>query len=168
MTQDRPDAVDRIAEQWEQERPELDVGPMLVIGRLHRVAELLDQRLRTVFAQADLGNGDFDVLASLRRSGAPYKLTPTELAGTTMVTSGAVTKRVDRLVKQGLVERTVSATDGRGRVIALTDRGKAVQESLHPQHLANEDQLLAGLTPAERKQLASLLSKLLVSLEGPA
>jgi DNA-binding MarR family transcriptional regulator len=167
MTQEKPDAVDRIAEQWARERPDLDVSPMLVVGRLHRVAEILDQRLRPVFAQADLGNGDFDVLASLRRSGPPYRLTPTELAGTTMVTSGAVTKRVDRLVQQGLVERSVSETDGRGRVIALTPEGKRVQERLHPQHLANEDDLIAALSPAERRQLAGLLSKLLVSLEGP-
>lgn len=157
--------MDRIAEQWSHERPDLDVGPMLVVGRIHRLAELLDQELRTVFAEADLGNGDFDVLASLRRSGAPYKLTPTELAGTTMVTSGAVTKRVDRLVRQGLVERTVSETDGRGRVIALTPEGKRVQERLHPQHLANEERLIAPLDADERRQLGRLLSKLLVSLE---
>ena len=165
MTADQPDAVDRIAEQWAGERPELDVGPMLVVGRIHRVAELLDQGLRPVFAQAELGNGDFDVLASLRRAGAPYKLTPTELAGTTMVTSGAVTKRVDRLVQQGLVERTVSSTDGRGRVVALTGKRRQVQEDLHPQHLANEDRLLGALDADERRQLGDLLSKLLLSLE---
>jgi DNA-binding MarR family transcriptional regulator len=167
MTKEQPDAVDRIAEQWARERPDLDVAPMLVVGRLHRVAEILDQRLRPVFAQADLGNGDFDVLASLRRSGAPYRLTPTELAATTMVTSGAVTKRVDRLARDGLVERSVSATDGRGRVIALTDKGRRVQEDLHPQHLANEDSLLDALSPEERRRLADLLSKLLLGLEGP-
>jgi DNA-binding MarR family transcriptional regulator len=167
VTEEQPDAVDRIAEQWARERPDLDVTPMMVVGRLHRVAEILDQRLRPVFAQADLGNGDFDVLASLRRSGAPYKLTPTELAGTTMVTSGAVTKRVDRLVRDGLVERSVSETDGRGRVIALTEKGKRLQEELHPQHLANEDRLLAALSPDERRQLAHVLSKLLLDLEGP-
>jgi DNA-binding MarR family transcriptional regulator len=165
MTTEQPDAVDRIAEQWARERPDLDVAPMMVVGRLHRIAEILDQRLRPVFAQADLGNGDFDVLASLRRSGAPYRLTPTELAGTTMVTSGAVTKRVDRLVRDGLVERSVSATDG--RVIALTDKGRRVQEDLHPQHLANEDKLLGALSPDERRRLADLLSKLLLGLEGP-
>jgi DNA-binding MarR family transcriptional regulator len=165
MTEENPDAVERIAEQWAQERPDLDVGPMLIVGRLHRAADLLDQELRTVFAQAGLGNGDFDVLASLRRAGAPYKLTPTELAGTTMVTSGAVTKRVDRLVQQGLVERTVSETDGRGRVVALTPKGKEVQERLHPLHLANEERLLAPLDADERRQLGGLLSKLLVSLE---
>jgi len=167
MTEEQPDAVDRIAEQWARERPELDVRPMLVVGRLHRLAEILDQRLRPVFADADLGNGDFDVLASLRRSGAPYKLTPTELADTTMVTSGAVTKRVDRLSRDGLVERSVSESDGRGRVVALTDKGKRVQEQLHPRHLANEDALLTALSPDERRQLATLLSKLLLDLEGP-
>ncbi|MCW2756605.1 MAG: hypothetical protein JWO46_351 [Nocardioidaceae bacterium] len=162
MTQD---AVDRIAEQWAVERPDLDIGPTLVIGRLHRVAELLDQALRPVFAKAGLGNGDFDVLASLRRAGPPYRLTPTELAATTMVTSGAVTKRVDRLVRDDLVARSVSDSDGRGRVIALTDAGRKVQEELHPEHLANEDRLLAALDETERSQLAALLSKLLVSLE---
>ncbi|MEO6509365.1 MAG: MarR family transcriptional regulator [Nocardioides sp.] len=165
MTEKNPDAVERIAEQWAAERPDLDVGPMLVVGRLHRAADLLDQELRTVFAQAGLGNGDFDVLASLRRAGPPYRLTPTELAGTTMVTSGAVTKRVDRLVQQGLVERTVSETDGRGRVIALTKKGRDVQERLHPLHLANEERLLSALDGDERRQLGGLLSKLLVSLE---
>jgi DNA-binding MarR family transcriptional regulator len=165
MTEEKPDAVDRIAEQWAHERPDLDVGPMLVVGRLHRAADLLDQELRTVFARAGLGNGDFDVLASLRRAGAPYKLTPTELAGTTMVTSGAVTKRVDRLVKDGLVERSVSETDGRGRVVALTPKGKRLQEELHPQHLANEERLISALDADERRQLAGLLSKLLLSLE---
>lgn len=165
MTAEQPDAVDRIAEQWARERPDLDVGPMLLVGRIHRLAELLDQELRTVFAQADLGNGDFDVLASLRRAGAPYQLTPTELAGTTMVTSGAVTKRVDRLVRQGLVERSISETDGRGRVISLTRKGKQLQEHLHPQHLANEERLVAALDDDERRQLGELLSKLLLSLE---
>jgi len=166
VTEENPDAVDRFAEQWAVERPELDVGPMLVIGRLHRLAEILDQRLRPPIAAAGLGNGDFDVLAALRRSGPPYRLTPTELAATTMVTSGAVTKRVDRLIRQGLVERSVSETDGRGRVIALTAAGKALQERLHPAHLANEDALLGVLDAGERRQLARLLSKLLVSLDG--
>jgi len=155
MTEKQQDAVDRIAEQWARERPDLDVGPMLVIGRLHRLAELLDQGLRPVFAEAGLGNGDFDVLASLRRSGPPYRLSPTQLSATTMVTSGAVTKRVDRLERQGLVERTVSEDDARGRVIALTPEGRRVQERLHPQHLANEDHLLGALDESERERLAA-------------
>jgi DNA-binding MarR family transcriptional regulator len=165
MTEQTVDAVDRFAEQWAVERPELDVGPMLVIGRLHRLAEILDKRLRLPVAAAGLGNGDFDVLAALRRSGPPYRLTPTELAATTLVTSGAVTKRVDRLVRQGLVERSVSETDGRGRVIVLTPAGKKLQERLHPAHLANEDALLGALDADERRQLAGLLTKLLVSVD---
>jgi DNA-binding MarR family transcriptional regulator len=159
------DGVDLIAAQWAIERPDLDIGPTLVIGRLHRAAELLDQRLRPVFAEAGLGNGDFDVLASLRRAGPPYVLTPGELATTTMVTSGAVTKRVDRLERLGLVRRTVSASDGRGRDIALTDEGRRVQEALHPQHLANEHDLLGPLDTHERTELARLLKKLLLDLE---
>jgi len=160
------DAVDRFAEQWATERPDLDVSPMLVIGRLHRLAALLDERLRPVFAAADLGNGDFDVLATLRRAGPPYRLTPTELAEATMVTSGAVTKRVDRLIRRGLVERTVSETDGRGRVIALTEAGRRLQEELHPRHLANEDDLLRALDPDQRGQLAALLRTLLLDVEA--
>lgn len=166
MTEPLPaDAVDHIADQWAAERPDLDVRPMEVIGRIHRVGALLDARLREVFAQADLGNGDFDVLASLRRSGSPYELTPTELSATTMVTSGAVTKRVDRLERLGLVGRRVSTADGRGRVIGLTERGRALVDRLHPLHLANEDRLLRPLDAEERAQLAALLRKLLLSLE---
>src|SRR3954471_9063960 len=120
MTGKKQDAVDRIAEQWARERPDLDVGPMLVIGRLHRLAELLDQGLRPVFAEAGLGNGDFDVLASLRRAGHPFRLTAGELTASTLVTSGAISKRIDRLESKGLVKRSVSAKDARGREIELT------------------------------------------------
>ena len=161
------DAVDRIAHQWAVERPELDTGPMSVIGRLHRLAELLDVELRTVFAKAGLGNGDFDVLASLRRSGAPFSLTPGELSASTMVTSGAVTKRVDRLERKGLVERTVTEGDRRGREIRLTEAGRALVDEVVVDHWANEDRLLAALDPAERTQLAGLLRKLLLDVEGP-
>ena len=166
MTQEQ-DAVDRIVAQWAVERPELDTRPMSVIGRLHRLAELLDGELRTVFAEADLGNGDFDVLASLRRSGSPFQLTPGELSATTMVTSGAVTKRVDRLERKGLVERTVSEGDRRGREIRLTAAGRALVDDVVVDHWANEDRLLAALDPDERRQLAGLLRKLLLDVEGP-
>lgn len=159
------DAVDRITAQWARERPDLDVGPMTVIGRISRLANLLDQRLRPVFAEVGLGNGDFDVLAALRRSGEPFRLTPTELSASTMVTSGAVTKRVDRLERDGLVERTVNDIDARGRVIALTPAGRTLVEQVHPLHLANEDGLLDALDADERTQLAGLLRKLLVSLD---
>src|SRR6478609_503624 len=161
------DAVDRIVAEWARERPELDSGPMAVIGRLHRLADLLEGELRTVFASAGLGNGDFDVLASLRRSGAPYRLSPGDLSATTMVTSGAVTKRVDRLEQKGLVKRSVSDADGRGREIELTPRGKKLTDAIVVDHWANEDRLLAALDATEREQLVGLLRKLLLSVEGP-
>ncbi len=161
------DAVDRIVAQWTRERPELDTGPMAVIGRLHRLADLLEGELRTVFASAGLGNGDFDVLASLRRAGAPYRLSPGDLSATTMVTSGAVTKRVDRLEDKGLVRRSVSAADGRGREVELTDSGKRLTDAIVVDHWANEDRLLVALDATEREQLVGLLRKLLLSVEGP-
>ena len=151
------DHVGRIMEQWRRERPDLDPSPMGVIGRLHRLAEALHAELRPVFAEAGLSDGDFDVLASLRRAGAPYQLTPGELAASTMVTSGAVTKRVDRLEEKGYVTRTVCVDDARSRQIALTDAGIALIDDLVPKHLDNERRLLAGLTDLERTRLAHLL-----------
>jgi len=160
------DAVDRICAQWAVERPELDTGPMAVVGRIHRVAGLLDTGLRTVFAEAGLGNGDFDVLAGLRRAGAPYTLTPGQLTASLMVTSGAVTKRIDRLERAGLVARSRSDADGRGREIRLTDEGLRLTDDLVARHWANEDRLIGALSQRERDQLVGLLRKLLVDLEG--
>ena len=160
------DAVDRIVGQWARERPELDTGPMAVIGRLHRLAALLDAELAPVFAEVGLGNGDFDVLASLRRSGEPFRLTPGQLAGTTMVTSGAITKRIDRLERAGLVARTVSAQDARSREVALTPKGRELVDDVVVRHWANEERLLAPLAPAERETLVGLLRTLLVHVEG--
>ncbi len=150
--------------QWARERPGLDVSPMQVIGRLSRVAAVLDERLRPPFAAEGLGDGEFDVLASLRRAGDPFVLTPTQLTETMMVTSGAVTKRVDRLMAKGLVTRVASPTDGRGRLIGLTAEGVALVDRLVVAHVANERGLLAGLTEAEARELAGLLRRLLASL----
>ena len=124
------DAVDRIVDQWRRERPDLDPSPMLVIGRLHRLAGLLEAELRPVFADAGLGDGDFDVLATLRRAGSPFLLTPGQLAEQTMVTTGATTKRLDRLQARGLIAREVSATDGRVRLVRLTDTGLATVDAV--------------------------------------
>jgi DNA-binding MarR family transcriptional regulator len=154
-----PDHVGRILEQWHRERPDLDPSPLGVIGRLHRLAATLDIALRALFAEAGLSDGDFDVLASLRRAGEPFALTPTELAATTMVTSGAVTKRVDRLESQGYVSRTVADGDARGRVITLTPAGRALIDDLFPRHVENERRLLSGLSPDEQQTLAHLLEK---------
>jgi DNA-binding MarR family transcriptional regulator len=154
-----PDHVDSILEQWARERPDLDASPMGLIGRLHRLADVLEIELKRVFAEGGLGDGDFDVLASLRRSGAPYELTPGELGSTTMVTSSAVTKRIDRLQRAGLVTRSVCAEDARSRRIRLTERGLELIDRLIEQHVANEQRLVAGLTPREQTQLADLLRR---------
>lgn len=151
------DHVGRIMAQWAVERPDIDVSPQGIIGRLHRLAIRLDEELRPVFAAAGLSDGDFDVLAALRRSGAPYELSPGQLAQSTMVTSGAVTKRLDRLEGAGLVSRRTSADDARGRRVRLTDRGRALVDDVFEKHMANEHRLLASFSDLERARLAHLL-----------
>src|SRR6478609_12216336 len=158
------DHVSTIVGQWGAERPELDVSPLLVIGRIHRIAARLTPELVEVYARHGLGEGDFDVLATLRRQGPPYALTPGELGERTMVTSGAVTKRVDWLAEKGLVQRRRSASDGRSRSIVLTSRGRRVIDAAMDEHVANEARLLAGLDPDERSALGDLLARLASSL----
>ena len=120
---------------------------------------MLNAELRTVFVEEGLGEGDFDVLVTLRRHGAPYELTPSELGASTMVTSSAVTKRIDRLERGGLVTRTVSESDARSRRIRLTEAGLALVDRLMGSHVANERRLVSGLTPREQAQLAGLLRR---------
>jgi DNA-binding MarR family transcriptional regulator len=160
------DHVDEIVAQWATERPDLDSSPLHVVGRISRLSDVIDEQLRPVFSAFGLGDGDFDVLATLRRNGAPFELTPTELAARTMVTSGAVSKRVDRLAGAGLVERRINDVDGRGRYVRLTGRGKALIDEAYPVHLRNEARLLAGLSAAERDRLAALLRKVGASIEA--
>jgi DNA-binding MarR family transcriptional regulator len=154
------DGVDRIVAQWRRERPDLDPGPVQVVGRITRLHWTLEERLCRVFGRYDLGRGEFDILATLRRSGAPYELTAGQLSGSTMVTSGAVTKRVDRLERAGLVDRRAAEDDGRGRLVRLTDRGLTLVDEVVAEHLRNEARLLSGLTADERDTLADLLRKL--------
>lgn len=154
-----PDHVDAILEQWARERPDLDASPIGLIGRLHRLADVLNAELRAVFAEAGLGDGDFDVLVTLRRHGAPYELTPGELSASTMVTSSAVTKRIDRLERAGLVTRTVSDHDARSRRIRLTGPGLELIDRLMPVHVANEQRLVSGLSERDRAQLAAILRR---------
>lgn len=159
------DAVADMAEQWRRERPDLDPSPMLVVGRMFRLTEEWDRRLRGPFAAAGLGNGDFDVLAALRRSGEPYALSAGELSRTVLVTTGAITKRVDRLEAGGWATRSVDEEDSRGRRIALTEAGSRLVDELMAVHLENQRALIAGLSGGERETLAGLLAKL---AEGPA
>ena len=158
------DHVDRVLDQWHAQRPDLDVSPMAVVGRLSRLARLVDAELAKTFASHDLDRASFDVLATLRRSAPPHRLTPTELMRASMVTSGAVTQRLDRLEARGLVHRTPNEHDGRGVVVALTDAGFDLIERVLPDHLATENGLLSALSPAERTTLADTLKQVLESL----
>ncbi|MDX6275887.1 MAG: hypothetical protein QOJ72_15 [Nocardioidaceae bacterium] len=163
------DPVDVIVSQWAEQRPDVDASPMHVVGRVHRLAAELDQMLAPVFAAHGLGDGEFDVLATLRRAGEPYELSPGGLAASMMVTSGAVTKRIDRLERAGLVTRSVSEHDARARLIRLTASGLRLVNTAIEEHVANETRLLAGLTNGERDSLVALLRKLGASIEkaGP-
>lgn len=158
------DAVDVILAQWGRERPDLDVSPMGVIGRISRAQMLLSRELKDFFAERGLENWEFDVLATLRRNGAPYELTAGALLKSAMVTSGAITNRIDRMEARGLVERVRDAGDRRSVRIRLTGRGLAVVDEAVGLHVANEDRLLAALDPADRERLAGTLRTLLESL----
>lgn len=153
------DHVARIMQQWGQERPDLDVSPQAVIGRLHRVADRLTEELVRVYAEFGLGEGEFDVLATLRRSGAPYALTPTDLAASTMVTSGAISKRVDRCERHGWVTRSAHELDGRGRVVALTGAGRELIDRAFEAHIANEHRLIGMLSESDRRLLGDALRR---------
>jgi DNA-binding MarR family transcriptional regulator len=160
------DNVDMIVAQWKVERPDIDASPMEVIGRISRLAADLDPLLAPVFTSRGLGDGEFDVLATLRRSGEPFELSPGELGASMMVTSGAVTKRIDRLERSGLVTRRVSDVDARARLIRLTAEGLRIVDEAVVDHVANEKRLLSGLSAAERETLADLLRKLGESIDA--
>jgi len=162
------DHVDGIVEQWARERPDLDVTALALMGRAFRVAHLADARLSEGIAVHELQPGWFDLLAALRRSGPPYELNPTELMRTTLLSSGGMTKRIDRLADEGLVERRPDPGDRRGTLIRLTRRGKASIDRALVTHVAHEERLLSPLTRAEQKQLDALLRKLLAALDEPS
>lgn len=152
------DHVARIQREWARERPDVDTAPQGVIGRLHRLAGYLTDELCVVYRRHGLSEGEFDVLATLRRAGAPYERAPGELAAFTMVTTGGMTKRIDRLERAGLVTRRRSGTDGRGRVVALTPAGRELIDRAFTEHMHNERRLLSALSPEEAARLEALLS----------
>lgn len=159
---------DRIASaqaSWRRERPELDTSPMGVIGRIHRIGDLLRAELIALYQRYGLGEGEFDVLATLRRSGAPYELTPGDIARHTIVTSGAVSKRVDRLQAAGLVTRRGAEHDRRIRVVALTSTGRQLIDEAFTAHLDNEHRLLETLSHDDRATLDTILQHWLTRLE---
>lgn len=159
------DHVARIQEEWRRERPDLDVAPQGVIGRLHRVAARLTDELTAVYAEHGLAEGDFDVLAALRRAGAPFERTPSELAEHTMITTGGMTKRLDRLERAGLLTRRTADGDGRGRVVALTSLGRETIDAAFTAHMENERRLLDELDPADSARMEAILTRWLARLE---
>ena len=158
------DGVDAILEQWHRERPDLDPSPIGVIGRISRLSREIERRLEPVYAASGLEPGWYDVLATLRRAGPPYRLRPTDFAATLMLTTSGTTKRLDRLEAAGYVTREPDPGDRRGVLIALTPQGRRLVEEAAVTHLANERRILSGLTAAEQRQLADLLRKLSVTL----
>jgi DNA-binding MarR family transcriptional regulator len=155
-----PDAVDAIVEQWRHERPDLDPSPIALFGRVHRVYLRYQTVLTKTFERYDLNSASFDVLAALRRSGAPYRKTGTQLAAGSLLSSAGVTFRLDRLEAAGLIERQRDSEDRRVVHSALTDKGLEVINRTIEAHLEAEAALLQGLSEREREQLARLLGKL--------
>lgn len=158
------DSVDRVLEQWRAERPDLEASPMGIVGRIQRASRLLERGLSENFARHDLQLWEFDILGTLRRAGPPHRLTAGALSASSMVTSGAITNRIDRLVARGLVTRETDPDNRRSVVIALTPSGLSLVDDVLVPHVTNEDRLLASLSEEEREQLASLLRTLLVGL----
>jgi DNA-binding MarR family transcriptional regulator len=158
------DGVDLILEQWERERPDLDHAPSGVVGRVSRLARELEQRLEPVYREHGLEPGWHDVLATLRRSGPPYRLRPSDFTGSLMLTSSGTTKRLDRLEQAGLIRRDPDPHDRRGVLITLTPAGVELIDGLTAAHMANEARILRALTDAERERLADLLRKLQLGL----
>ena len=155
------DDVDVIVEAWNRERPDLDVQPLAVLSRVTRLARYLDDARAAAFAQHSLDGWEFDVLAALRRSGSPYALSPGKLASQTMVTSGTMTNRVDRLEARGFVRRGPDPKDRRGVRVELTDTGKKAVDGAFADLLTREHALLESLNDDERTELASLLRDLM-------
>lgn len=161
----KADRAAKAVAQWRRERPDLDVGPMELLGRLNEAANRVSRgRQAPVMAGFGLQPGEFDVLATLRRSGAPHALTPTELYESTMVTSGAMTNRLDRLEQAALIVRRPNPADRRGLLIELTPKGKDLIDRAVTTHVAGQHETVAGLTQQERQALSALLAKLIATL----
>ncbi|TRB09598.1 MarR family transcriptional regulator [Agrobacterium tumefaciens] len=159
------DHVDQILAQWRKERPDLDVGPMGLLGRLSRLSTHLGREVEAVLLKHGLSSSAFDVLATLRRSGPPYRLSPGDLLAMTMVSSGTMTNRIDQLEKAGLVERVHNPLDRRSVLISLTKSGLTIVEEAVGAHVENQHRLVAHLSEEEREVLNRLLKRFLKEFE---
>ena len=162
---DGEDAVDVIVDQWRRERPDLDPSAKEVTGRIVRLASLFQQAYSATFEPLGLNDGDYGVLAPLRRAGTPHQLTPTELAKHRMMTSGGMTAALDRLERKGLVARVPNPDDRRGSLVRLTDAGRDVIDEAMKQHVLTEHRLVSNLDEHEQDQLRVLLRKLLHTVD---
>lgn len=159
------DAVDAIVEQWRRERPDADTSAKQVTGRIIRLAGIMQDAFGEAYAPLGISEGEFGVLAPLRRAGAPFELTPTELARQRMITSGGMTSAIDRLARKGLVVRSPNPDDRRGSLVRLTDEGVRVIEEAMTLHTEVELRMLAGLSQTQRAQLERGLRALLLAVE---
>ncbi|MEQ4921907.1 MarR family winged helix-turn-helix transcriptional regulator [Proteus hauseri] len=159
------DRIDRITQQWQRERPDLDVSPMGLIGRLGNITLHLSREMEKVFNQFGLNGSSFDVMATLRRAGEPYTLSPGEMLSTLMVTSGTMTNRIDQLEKAGWVIRKVNPEDGRSFLVSLTPEGLELINRVIEAHVENQKRLVEGLSIQEQQTLNQLLNVFLTSLE---
>ena len=159
------DRAEVAVQQWARERPDLPSLPMAILGRLADAAERVTRdHMDPLFAQSGLQRGEFDVLATLRRSGKPYQLSPTQLYEALMISSGGMTARLDRLERAGLVARHPDPDDRRGKLIGLTPAGRRLVDETISRHVANEERILSSLTSAEQERLNALLKKLIAGL----
>lgn len=164
MPEHERDAVDRIISEWNTVRPDVDVSPVHVIGRVSRLSRLLDRRLAENFSRHGIENWMYDVLATLRRIGEPYELSAGDLVRQTMVTTGAITNRIDRLEERGLVERIASAGDRRKVIVRLTPDGLRLVDEVVSTHMTTEREILSTLTPTQEHHLAKYLRAVLLTL----
>ena len=166
MQINEPDRIDQARAEWAREAPDLDTSPMEVIGRILRAEHLADARIRQVLRRYGIDRGGFDMLATLRRTGPPHRLTPTALYRELVLTSGAVTHRIDALARAGLVERIPDPADRRSSLVALTESGRTVADEAMAAHMRCEAQLAAALSAPAKRALAGLLRQLLVGMEN--
>lgn len=159
------DAIDKVIAQWANEKPTMNTGPMAIMGRLLRIAKHLECDISALHKQHDLKMGEFDVLSTLRRSGAPHKLTPSELMNSMMLTSGAMTNRLDKLESKGLIIREHSKEDRRSVMISLTENGFVLIDVLIEEHAALQENLFSALDEKQQQQISLLLKQTLSGFE---
>jgi DNA-binding MarR family transcriptional regulator len=163
----RKDPVDAIIDQWATVRPDLDTAAMEVFGRIYRLSRAMGERTEKAYARFGIGRGEFDVLATLRRAGEPYTLSPRQLSATLMLTTGGMTGRLDKLERAGLLRRSPDPHDRRGLKVTLTDKGLELIDEAVGAGLAVQTEALSGLDAEQAGQLAELLRELLRTTEGP-